>query len=297
MPVTLQPGPGADLGPIPEDLTPQGFARLFRLTVQRAVEYLQGRSRLVPTLDWRDLWQEEHARAFTVSRLTRLDLVRAIHEKLLASVEGDLSRTDWTRDIRAALEEAGWWGRIEVVDTDTGEVLVTRFNPSRLRLIYEANVRSAHAVGRWERVQQAKGSHPYLRYITKRDERVRESHAQWDNVTLPVDDPFWETHYPPNGWRCRCRVTAVSQAAYERGTTPAGGRMVKERPPEQLVEWTDKRTGEVKQIPAGIDPGWGYNVGIAGARARELSETVDAKLAQAPPALADAAVADGLSAD
>lgn len=25
-----------------------------------------------------------------------------------------------------------------------------------------------------------------------------------------ADDPFWQSFYPPNGWRCRCRVRAVS---------------------------------------------------------------------------------------
>ena len=36
-------------------------------------------------------------------------------------------------------------------------------------------------------------------------------------MTLPVSDPWWQTHRPPNGYRCRCRVVSVTQRDYDRG--------------------------------------------------------------------------------
>lgn len=53
----------------------QQFADLFKLTPAEAVGYLQGRGELAKTFDWRDLWQDEHARQFTVSRMARLDIL------------------------------------------------------------------------------------------------------------------------------------------------------------------------------------------------------------------------------
>jgi len=296
MPIRIAPGPGAALPPLPEDLSPSAFARLFRLSPARALEYLRGRGRMVTTTSWAELRAEEHALQFTVSRLARLDLLQTIYDGILASVEGDLSRTDWMRDVRARLEEAGWWGRVETVDTDTGEVLTTVFSPSRLRTILDANVRSAHAIGRYERQRAASATHPYLRYITQRDERVRESHAAWDGLVLPVDDPFWESHYPPNGWRCRCRVVSVSRRDYEAGTYRVRGpdgvetrQMVRERPEIEYREWVDKRTGRREQVPVGIDPGWSHNPAEAAARGEQLRREREAKVAAADPALAAAA--------
>jgi SPP1 gp7 family putative phage head morphogenesis protein len=287
-------GPGAASTPIQEDWTPSQFARLFALTPEGAAEYLAGRERLAITYDWRALWQDEHAQQFTVSRLARLDLLKAIYEGIVQSVGGDLTRRDFARDVTQLLQKSGWWGKVEVMDPDTGELLATRFNPARVKLIYDTNVRMAHAAGRWERIQAAKGTHPYLRYITKDDGRVRDEHAAWHNLTLPVDHPFWRTHYPPNGWRCRCRVVAMSQAEYDRGKSPTGDPLRTKAPPTETVEWVNKYTGDVEQVPVGIDPGFGYNVGVAGQRRAAERRLVETKRASLPPALAAAAQAEAL---
>lgn len=63
-----------------------------------------------------------------------------------------------------------------------------------------------NAIQSWEKVQEHKGTMDFLTYQTAGDERVRESHRKLDNITLKVDDPFWKTYYPPNGYNCRCQV-------------------------------------------------------------------------------------------
>ncbi len=272
MPVRL----AADAGDAPlfAAASPQEFARAFRLTPEGAVRYLQGRARVRVTYDWHELWQDEHARAFTVSRLTRADLLEAIRQRIEASVQGDLSRRDFMRDVKAMLREAGWWGENRVLTPDGREVK-TRFGPRRLALIYDVNTRMAYAAGRWERIQAAKASHPFLRYVTRADERVRQSHRQWHNVTLPVDDPWWQTHYPPCGWRCRC--TAVALRAKDVDGNPS---LKRQAPDEPLVEWKNPVTGELRQVPYAIDPGFGYNVGEAAARWRGLVEAARDKVAR-----------------
>jgi SPP1 gp7 family putative phage head morphogenesis protein len=278
-----------------EGLSPSEFAALFRLPAQEAVDYLQRRGKLTKTFDWRDLWQDEHAQQFTVSRLARLDLLEAIRDGITKSVQGDLSRRDWTRDIKSLLQQSGWWGEKNVLDPDTGELVKTVFDPARLKLIYDTNTNMAYSAGLWERIERNKKTSPYIRYITKRDERVRELHEQWDNVALPVDDPWWNTHYPPNGWRCRCRAMSMSQKAYDdavkKGWIKTQAPAIKTRP------WTNKRTGEVMDVPAGIDPGFAYNPGKAGQRKKELGRLATAKLGDMPAPMRRAALSPSVVGD
>jgi SPP1 gp7 family putative phage head morphogenesis protein len=48
-----------------------------------------------------------------------------------------------------------------------------------------------------------------FKYVTVGDDRVRDTHIALDGVTLPKDDPFWQTNTPPNGWACRCTIIAI----------------------------------------------------------------------------------------
>ena len=268
---------------------------LARLPSYDAIAYMVGRWRqgkkgkdgeesqkqlgaLHVTTNWQDMWHEEHAQAFTISRLTRQDLLAAIHQGLLESVQGDLTRTDWMKNTEELLRKHRWWGRKEVRDRkQKGEKVATTFNPARLALIYDTNTRHAYAAGQWQRIQAAKHTHPYLRYVTRDDARVRDEHRAWHNVTLHVDDPWWDTHFPPNGWRCRCRVVPMSREDYERGvieekpqyhpgdsSSPIITRpLVTQAPSERTHTWRNPRSGQTNQVPEGIAPGFAYNVGKA----------------------------------
>ena len=284
------------------------FAQLQKLTPQEAVDWLIARGHLTKSYAWQDVWQDEHGHQFTVSRLARLDLLQALYEAIVQSVQGDLSRKDWMRDAEQLLTDAGWWGTKAVTDPADGEIKLTKFDAARLRLIYDTNTRQAYATGLWERVERSKRTHPYVRYITKQDGRVRASHKAWDNLALPVDDAFWTAHWPPNGWRCRCRVMSMSQRDYDKGYTldrpgaeysqdaPVVQKPLnKTAPPVATREYVNPRTGEVTQVPVGIDPGFAYNPGMA--RQQALQALAQGKLRGAAPGLADAARRAGLNDD
>lgn len=76
---------------------------------------------------------------------------------------------------------------------------------------YNNAIASAQSAARWQRLQQDKEALPLLQYRTAGDERVRESHQALDNIILPIDDPFWDSYMPPNGWGCRCDTSQISE--------------------------------------------------------------------------------------
>lgn len=49
-----------------------------------------------------------------------------------------------------------------------------------------------------------------LEYRTQSDAAVRDSHRSLHGIRRPKSDLFWNTHYPPNGWGCRCLVVEVN---------------------------------------------------------------------------------------
>ena len=56
---------------------------------------------------------------------------------------------------------------------------------------------------------------PYWQYRTMGDEAVRENHAALHGLTLRYDDPFWNDHFPPWEWGCRCSVVSVDEDEFE----------------------------------------------------------------------------------
>jgi len=106
----------------------------------------------------------------------------------------------------------------------------------------------------------------------------RPEHIAWHNTVLPADDPWWDTHYPPNGWGCKCGVVSLSERQarrLEERAKDTAHPVKRSAPPAEYYEWTDK-AGKTHRIPKGIDPGWDYNVGKT-AWGQRLSDDVMAQ--------------------
>lgn len=210
---------------------------------------------------WQDVWHEEHAYAFTVAKAMRNDILQDIRTAVDEAITEGVPFKEFARKLEPTLADKGWWGRKELIDPKTGEKkLVQLGSPRRLRTIYHTNLRSAYSAGRWERIQRVKKTRPYLRYVAILDNRTRDQHRSWHDIILPVDHPFWEQFYPPNGWGCRCTVQQLSERDLERrglSVTPD------DQLPKQKRSFVNKRTGEITRVPAGIDPGFDFNIGAA----------------------------------
>lgn len=152
-----------------------------------------------------------------------------------------------------------------------------RYDP---RIAFQASLRSAYSAGRYERAMDpdAVDEEPYFIYRTMRDSRVRNSHALLNGVALPKANPWWSTHYPPNGWRCRCKAYSVDAAGIAK-LKKAGVEIQEEAPDEPLITHVNKITGEKETLPASVEPGWGFIPGSADG-AKQMQKLLDQRMRQ-----------------
>lgn len=275
--------------PSPTPAGPAGL-QLGLVEPKDAVAAFQKRGLLQPSYAWQDVWQQEHGRAFAVAGVQRLDILQIFQDEIGAAIKDGTSLRDFSDSILPKLTAKGWWGDIEVKDPETGQTRITTFDDRRLKLIYDVNMRQAFAAGRWQRIEDTKKRFPFIIYWTMEDEHVRASHRPWDALVLPVDDPWWDTHFPPNGWGCRCYAHAIDQKGIDK-LRKAGVKIRTTAPPTDWVTYVNPRTGEIQPIPRGIDPGFAYNPGKPDQRDDALFEASMRKAMKASPLAGAAAVA------
>ena len=80
----------------------------------------------------------------------------------------------------------------------------------RLKTIYSVNMQTAYQTGRYKTQYENVDNRPYWEYVAVMDASTRPELAMLNGLVYRYDDPFWQSFYPPNGWRCRCRVNALS---------------------------------------------------------------------------------------
>jgi uncharacterized protein with gpF-like domain len=220
-----------------------------------AIDYFDAKH-LLPSFSFEDVWREEHAVAFTVAKAMNQDVLSTIQKALSTALREGQTLQQFKKDLTPTLQKLGWWGAKEMVDPKTGETVEAQLgSPGRLKTIFDANLRTARAAGQWERIDRTKAVRGYLVYELGPSEHHRPLHEQWAGTILPVDDPWWDTHFTPNGWGCKCFVRQIGRAELAR----LGG--VKHPPPTTFVKYRNSRTGQVLEVPAGIDPGWDFNPG------------------------------------
>lgn len=229
------------------------------LPPKEAIAFFRAKG-LARSFDWQEVWQSEHARAFTVAKAMSFDVLADIRQAVDTAIAEGRTFEQFKAGLQPLLEQKGWWGRKAMIDPQTGEERNVQLgSPRRLRTIFNTNLRTAYQAGRWERIQGSKALLPFLRYHHTPQEHPRIEHEAWgaQPVVLPVDDPWWDEHYPPNGWGCKCFVTQESHRSLAREKLEVTQKPIA-FPPKGF---TNTRTGEVTKVPGGIDPGFANNVG------------------------------------
>lgn len=261
-----------------------------------ASEYFRQKNPL-PTTGWQDVYGPQHDHAFMVAGANRTAIVEDFANSIQALIDNGGTLADFRKDFDAIVARHGW-----------------DYHGSRgwrSRLIYETNLRQAYNAGRERQFTDPdfKRQFPYMEYRHSGAENFRPQHKAWNGLVLPADDPWWDVHSPSNGYGCRCKKFPVSERQLRR----MGKSGPDAAPPDAFREWVDKRTGEVRAIPLGIDPGFEHRPGESWVRAltprhapqgsRTVAPSIPAGPATTPPLPAPTPVnralvlADGLPDD
>lgn len=167
---------------------------------KEAIRFLENKG-LKESFSYKDTWQKEHAFAFTVAKATELDVLHDIRSAVENSIKNGQLYKDFQKELKPLLQKKGWWGKKNMVDPKTGEIIKAQLgSPRRLKTIYNTNLTTARHAAKWERAERTKDALPYLLYTLGSSENHREEHERFKGLILPIDDPFWNKHYPINGW-------------------------------------------------------------------------------------------------
>lgn len=175
--------------------------KLEPLPFEEAIDYFKDKVPMYKA-QYAKLAKEYQGLAFTVAGISSLDIINDVFQELQKAIEEGLTPRMFADNINAILKNKGWEG----------------LTPYRIDNIFRTNIQTAYAVGQYRRMTDPDviKARPYWMYDAVNDHRTRPTHKALDGMVYPAEHPFWDTWYPPNGYRCRCTVRSLSERDVKR---------------------------------------------------------------------------------
>lgn len=224
------------------------------LVDKAAFEHFKAK-KILPGFSHYDVWLYQHSLAFTVAKMMDADMLAEVKDAIESAQQNGTAFADFKKRLKPYLMAKGWWGEQVMTDPLDGEPkLVQLGSTRRLKTIFNTNMQTAFAAGQWQRIQANKKALPYLRYNYSAAGHPRDSHKRYYGLVLPVDHDIWKVIFPPNGYGCKCSVSALTRRQAER-------EGISGEPDVDMVEFTNPRTGKTVLIPDDITPSFAHNHG------------------------------------
>ncbi|WP_439640079.1 phage head morphogenesis protein [Nevskia sp.] len=201
----------------------------------------------LPTKSYTDIQGAAHDQAFVVAGAMKADLLVDLRAAVDRVVSSGVGFDAFKADFRNIAAKHGW-----------------AYNGGanwRAQVIYETNLSQSYNAGREAQMAdpELRKRRPYGCYKHYQSPNERPEHAAWDGMVVLLDDPWWDTHSPMNGWGCKCKKFMYSQADVERRGLKVT-RPVAE-PLEDRVIGARSGNPQTVRVPPGIDPGFDYTPG------------------------------------
>jgi SPP1 gp7 family putative phage head morphogenesis protein len=241
----------------------------FRLAPEDAIKLFESKGYKL-TWSWKDLQKDAHAKAFTVAKVMKADILTDIRNEVEKALRAGTTLAEFQRNLEPILKKKGWWGKVPdfQVPTDPGapQHIAGKWaqlgSPWRLETIFRTNLQTGYMTGRYRGLKATAATRPFWQYLAVMDKSTRPAHAALHGRIFRADDPIWGKIYPPNGFNCRCRVRSLSESELAR---------------YGLKDKVEKTSGgavlDATGSPIQIDEGWDYNPGEAGLKELQKLES------------------------
>lgn len=158
------------------------------------------------------LLPELKARAFTISGIEVATVLQDVRDRIAEVPAG----ADWDTIKYEIADEIGPYLEAGTGDTEEERRQQAREIQAaaerRAEILLRTHGFEAYQAARHEVMERQTDVMPMWQYQSVGDNRVRPAHAALDGVVLPAGHPFWQTHFPPWDWGCRCQVVPLSEA-------------------------------------------------------------------------------------
>ena len=202
----------------------------------------------LPTESWTDIYGAEHDWSFVVAGANRNDLLADLRGAVEAAIADGETLQQFRTRFADIVQRHGW-------SYNGGEGW-------RSRVIYDTNLRTSYAAGRFNQLMALSDTLPFWEYQhSDAVEHPRELHLAWDGMILRFDDPWWITNFPPNGWGCQCGVVGRSWDDLRRLGKSGPDTAPDLSLSDQVIGQRSPNGPRIVTVPDGVDPGFAHTPG------------------------------------
>jgi SPP1 gp7 family putative phage head morphogenesis protein len=210
---------GTEFNSVPQDILTQSF----NLPMKAASDFWKDKIRLSPG-QFSRLSDEARIRAFAVSGIARGAELETVFTALRNAIDQGDSFDKFKKECGDIFTRRGWVGdRAWRVDN-----------------IFRTNIQTAYNAGQYKQQTDEADGLPYWMYSAINDSRTRPTHLAMNGRVWPANHRVWNTWYPPNGYRCRCSVIAMTEGQVKR----RGLKVEEEDITNRLIEPISPVSGE-----------------------------------------------------
>lgn len=168
----------------------KGLVKYEGLEFKQAIKAFKDKDVLIPKKFFKELPIELKVRAFYVAGVEQVKVISLVKKSLQSAIKNGSTFKDWKKTLSKKTLKSF------VATPET---------------VFRTNIRSAYSKGAFDQALITKDERPYLLYTAIDDNAVRDDHIALNNVIRKIDDGFWDTYLPPNGYNCRCGTITLNE--------------------------------------------------------------------------------------